>query len=97
LSGGEAKKLADDAKKYENKLQKTPSFENESDYKALSDEGYTISCKAGTVDESVFTPPSNIKFIDPTEMMKALPSPDAAGNIDMSKLQELQKQYGGEE
>jgi hypothetical protein len=92
----ETKQMAQDAKKYQEETSSTPKFDSEADYQKLSDEGYTIDCKTSIIDDSVFTPPSNIKFIDPTQMMKAIPSPDAMGNIDMSKLEELQKQYGGE-
>lgn len=77
-------------------LETAPKFDSKADYEELKNEGYTINCKSGMIDDLVFTPPSNIKFIDPTEMMKAIPSPDATGNFDMSQLKELQKQYGGE-
>lgn len=73
-----------------------PKFDSQEDYDELKNDGYTINCKTGIIDDLVFTPPTNINFIDPSEMMKAIPSPDAEGNFDMSKLQELQKQYGGE-
>jgi hypothetical protein len=92
----ETKKLAEDT----NKLQadsKVPKLESEADFDSYKNQGYVVSCKAGSVDDSVFIPPTDVNFIDPTEMMKAIPSPDAAGNIDMSNLQELQKQYGGDE
>lgn len=73
-----------------------PKFDNQADYESLKNEGYTITCKAGSVEDSVFTAPSDVKFIDPTEMMKVIPSPDTAGNIDLSKIEELTKQYGGQ-
>lgn len=72
----------------------TPKFESEKDYENIKNEGYNINCKSSNIDETAFVPPLDIKFIDPTEMMKAIPSPDAAGNIDMSRFEELQKQYG---
>lgn len=90
----EAKKMEQDVKKYQDQLPKSPKLENESDFKDLEDDGYTVSCKAVSVDDSVFNPPSDVKFIDPTEIMNAIPSPDSMGNIDMSKLEELSKQYG---
>jgi hypothetical protein len=74
----------------------TPKFD-ESDYQDFKDQGYTISCKAGPVADSAFTPPSDVKFIDPSQMMQAVPSPDAAGQYDMSKLKELQQQYDGDQ
>lgn len=77
-------------------IESAPKLDSQEDFDQLKNEGYTINCKAGSIDDSIFTPPSDIKFIDPSEMMKAIPSPDAAGNFDMSQLKELQKQYGGE-
>lgn len=73
-----------------------PKFGTAEDYNNLESEGYTINCKPGVGDGSAFTPPADVKFIDPTEMMRAIPSPAADGKIDMQKLQELQKQYGGQ-
>ena len=73
----------------------TPEFDSVDDYDQLKNEGYTINCQAGSFNDSVFTPPSTIEFIDPSTMMRAIPSPNAAGEYDMSQLKELQKQYGG--
>lgn len=74
-------------------VETAPKFDSAEDYDNLKSQGYTISCKASIIDDSVFTPPSDVKFFDPTEMMKAFPSPNADGSIDMKKLEELQKQY----
>lgn len=74
-----------------------PEFDSEDDYDQLKTEGYTINCQAGKFNDSVFTPPTTIEFIDPAAMMRALPSPNAAGEYDMSQLKELQKQYGGDQ
>lgn len=92
----ESKKMEEDAKNFQAD-SKVPSLESEADFDTYKNEGYTVTCKAGSVDDSLFVPPTDVKFIDPSEMMKAIPSPDAAGNIDMSKLKELQKQFGGED
>jgi hypothetical protein len=73
-----------------------PKLGTATDYQNLQNEGYTINCKSGVGDGSAFTPPTDVKFIDPTEMMRAIPSPAADGKIDMQKIQELQKQYGGQ-
>jgi hypothetical protein len=91
----ETKAMTEDAKKYAQDYPSTPKFDSDADYDTYKNEGYTIDCKPSSADDSVFVAPSNIKFIDPTEMMKAVPSPDADGKYDMSKYQELQKQYGG--
>jgi uncharacterized protein YxeA len=76
--------------------ESTPPFDSQPDYDQLKNEGYTINCRAESIDDSIFTPPPSVKFIDPTEMMKVFPSPGANGNFDKSSLEELQKQYGGE-
>lgn len=90
----ESNELEEDAKKFQ--VDSTvPKLESEADFDTYKNEGYTVACKAGSIDDSLFVPPTDIKFIDPTEMMKALPSPDAAGNIDMSKLKDFEKQFGG--
>jgi hypothetical protein len=92
----ETKQMAEDAKKYQTETSSVPTFSSENDYAALKDDGYTIDCKATGIDNSLFTPPSDVTFIDPTEMTRAIPSPDANGQIDMAKLQEMAKQYGAE-
>lgn len=91
----EAKQIADKAKQYESEMPDTPNLTSAEEYNAMKDDGYTISCQGSNVDDSTFTPPTDVKFIDPSELMKAIPSPDAMGNIDISKLEELSKQYGG--
>ncbi len=73
----------------------TPEFNSVDDYDQLKDQGYIINCQAGNFNDSVFTPPATIEFIDPSVMMRAIPSPNAAGEYDMSQLEQLQKQFGG--
>ena len=92
----EVKDMTDKAKELQDETATTPKFESEEDYRGLKNDGYTINCKNSSVDDSVFMPPTDIKFIDPTAMMKAIPSPDANGKFDMTQLEELQKKYGGE-
>lgn len=91
----ETKKLEENAKNIQAD-SKVPKLESEADFDSYKNEGYTISCKSGNVEDSLFVPPTDVKFVDPSEMMRAIPSPDANGQYDMSKLEELQKQYGGE-
>lgn len=74
-----------------------PKFESETDYEELKNEGYTIVCQTGGVEDTDFVPPADVSFIDPSAMLNAIPSPGADGTIDMQKLQELQEQYGGTE
>lgn len=38
---------------------------------------YSYKCSNWSVDESVFTPPADINFIDPTEMMKGMNMPNS--------------------
>lgn len=85
----ESKKLAEATNKFQAD-SKVPKLESDADFDSYKNEGYTVSCKAGNVDDSIFIPPSDVKFIDPTEMMKVIPSPDSTGKIDMSKIKELQ-------
>ena len=65
-----------------------PQLVTESDYQGFKDQGYTINCKSGSVDDSVFTPPPDIQFIDPALMM------DNSQPPDMDQLKKLQEQYG---
>lgn len=76
--------------------QNTPKFESKDDYEKLKNDGYMINCKPSNIDNSAFIPPVDINFIDPSEMMKSFGTPDGEGKFDMSKLEELQKQYGGQ-
>lgn len=73
----------------------TPKFDSANDYDQLKNEGYTINCKAGSISDSAFLPPSDVTFIDPSEVMKQLTPQGDNGQFDVSKLQELQQQYGG--
>lgn len=92
----EVKDMTEKAKELQDKSPATPKFESEEDYQGLKNEGYVINCKNSSFDDSVFVPPTDVKFIDPTAMMKAIPSPDANGKFDMKELKELQKKYGNE-
>lgn len=74
--------------------QSTPKFDSKDDYEKLKNDGYSINCKPSNIDNSAFIPPTDIKFIDPSELMKSFGTPDSEGKFDMSQLEELQKQYG---
>lgn len=74
-----------------------PKFDSVDDYDKLKNNGYTIDCKGATVTDSDFLPPTDVKFIDPSEIMRAIPSPDANGQIDMKQIEELKKKYGATE
>lgn len=72
----------------------TPKFESKDDYEKLKNSGYTINCKPSNIDETIFVPPANVDFIDPSEIMRSFTTPNSEGKFDASKLQELQNQYG---
>ena len=72
-----------------------PKFDSEADYDNLKNEGYTINCQSGNVSDADFVPPEGVNFIDPTQMMQQVAPQGVGGQIDMQKLEELQKQYGG--
>lgn len=85
----EMKEMSEDAKQYEDNK---PKLESEEDFAALQSQGYTVSCKPENIPDEDFTPPSDVKFIDPSEMMKTtMPEGSGMGEIDIQKLQE---QYG---
>ena len=60
-------------------------LESETDYDKFKNDGYTINCVPSNIDDTAFIPPSDVKFVDPSEMLKG---------IDMSKVEELKQQYG---
>lgn len=90
----ETKAMADKAKQYQVENQ-TPKLDSEADYDGFKNQGYSINCVTGNIDDSMFTPPTSITFVDPTAMMKQVAPNGTTGKIDMEKLKELQKQYGG--
>ncbi len=76
--------------------QNLPKLESQADFDTFKNDGYNVKCQGENIDDKIFVPPTDVKFIDPSEMMKAIPTQGAAGSIDMSKLEDLQKQFGGE-
>lgn len=90
----EAKKMAESAKEYVNNIPDTPNFDSESGFDNLENDGYTIRCDGATATDADFVPPQSVKFTDLSEMTKALPSPNAAGEYDMKALEEMAKKYG---
>lgn len=71
-------------------VEEAPDFSSADDYQNMKDEGYTINCKSGQVNDSDFVPPTDVTFIDPSAMMRDLTGQD--GQVDYQKLQE---QYSG--
>lgn len=89
----EIKAIAEKAKNYPKKSPSAPKFESEADYDNFKNGGYTIDCKVEKIDPEIFVVPTDIKFLDPRDIVPLLPSPDANGQIDQAKVQEIQKQY----
>lgn len=87
----EAKAMAEKAKEYQQNTPAAPKFEGEADYEAFKNQGYVINCKASSVSDSIFVPPSDVTFTDPAAMMQQF-TQSQGGQIDYKKLQE---QYSG--
>lgn len=90
----ETKKMAESAKEYSNNMPDTPSFDSESGFDNLENDGYTIKCDGATASDADFVPPQSVKFTDLSEMTKAIPSPNANGEYDMKAIEEMAKKYG---
>jgi len=58
-------------------------------------EKFKDSCKPGTVADSLFTPPTDIKFNDFSNMMKQFTQP-TGGAMNEESLKNLMEQYGGQ-
>ena len=56
-------------------------------------EKYKDSCKPATVADSLFTPPSDIKFTDFSNMMKQFTQP-TGGAINEESVKDLMEKYG---
>lgn len=84
----EMQAMADKAEEYKQNMPDTPTF-TASDYETMQNDGYTIDCKASTVGDAVFTPPTDVKFTDPSEMIKQV-----TGQGDQIDYKKLQEQYG---
>ncbi len=86
----EAKEMEKDAKKaYEDLPESVKSNEYTSEYD--NEEKYKIECKEGNVAASEFVPPANIKFTDPSEMMKQTLK-DIPGMPTMPAMPDFQNQ-----
>lgn len=61
-------------------------------------EKYKSSCKPGTVADSLFTPPAEIKFTDYSNMMKDLQkvAQPTNGAMNEESLKQLMEKYGAE-
>ena len=59
-------------------------------------EKYKDSCKPGTVADSLFTPPSDVKFQDYSQMMKDIQkmTQPSGGAMNEENLKQMMKKYG---
>lgn len=55
-------------------------------------EKYKDSCKPGTVADSMFTPPSDIKFTNYSEMMKQFTQP-TGGTVNEESIKNMMQKY----
>jgi hypothetical protein len=57
-------------------------------------EKYKQSCRAATVSDALFSPPSDVEFQDMSDMMKMVPTGDSAmPSVDQKQVEEMMKQY----
>lgn len=96
-------KEEDVEKMAQNNTPAVPSLSSEEDKKRYEDEGYRVDCKELAVDDTVFIPPSDVKFSDLSSMMenskKLMVKPDEAPSADQQKAMEdqvnqMMQQYG---
>lgn len=63
-------------------------------------EKYKNACKPGVVSDSLFVPPTDVKFSDMTQLLKAVPSvPQTTPGLQMTQqqIQDLMKKYAPSE
>lgn len=83
-----------------------PDFSNPTEQEKLAAEGFKINCDVASLDDSEFVPPSDVQFTDMSALLenaqKMAPAagqvPSAADRAAMEQqVQEMMKQYGGQE
>lgn len=89
----ESNRIAEQSKDIPKRSPSAPVFESEADYANFKNGGYAIDCKVEKIDPSTFDVPTDIKFLDPKDMIPLLPPPDANGQIDQAKVDEIQKKF----
>lgn len=60
-------------------------------------EKFKDSCKPAVVADSMFVPPSDVRFQDLTPMMQQLPSAVPTASVDPEEVKKLMEQYSGEQ
>lgn len=71
--------------------QSTPKALSQKDDVMADLEKYKESCKAAVVSDSLFTPPSDVKFTDYSQMMKQMPS--AGSGMSEEQVKQYMEQY----
>jgi len=77
---------------------KAPDFSQESAWDEYKNLGYTVTCTTQTVDESMFTPPADIKFNDMSAFMQNTQGSADDGNngnpvMNQEQIEQMMKQY----
>lgn len=70
----------------------TNAAQKESDNVMTTLEKFKDKCKAAVVSDSLFTPPTDVKFTNISEMMKAVPTGSPNG-MNQQDVQKLMQQY----
>lgn len=84
-----------------------PDFSDENTIDNYEQQGFTVDCKPGEIDDSVFVPPAEVTFTDPTALMQGVLNKiptglEQVGQSGMSpefqeRLQQFQNQMPSEE
>lgn len=56
-------------------------------------EKYKQDCKPGVVSDSLFTPPTDVKFTDYSQMMQQVPSMGAGAGANQQQIQQYMQKY----
>lgn len=71
-----------------------PSFATEADYEAYQNQGYSLTCQTQELDDSLFTPPSDISFTDLTQLSNSMME-SADSEMSMEQVEQMAKEYEG--
>ena len=56
-------------------------------------EKYKNSCKPAVVSDNLFTPPTDVKFTDYSQMMKSIPTANPSGTMNQEDIQKMMEKY----
>ncbi len=74
-------------------VKSTESAQNQGSNALSMLEKFKDSCKVAVVDDELFVPPTDVKFTDMSEMMKAMPSGAPTG-MSQEQVKQMMQQYG---